>query len=84
MCTSQKTLKRIGKMRGDDFLPRDTMPRVFLVLLLFVLTVVAPDSEARRLALVVGNDAYLNVSQLRNARSDAASTGTMPRLTWSG
>ena len=46
------------------------MSRVLFPLLL-LLTLVAPDSEARRLALVVGNDSYRHVSELRNARSDA-------------
>ncbi len=47
------------------------MPRVLLALLLLFLTLVAPASEAKRLALVVGNDSYRNLKPLINARSDA-------------
>ena len=47
------------------------MPRALLALLTLILAVVAPVSEAKRLALVVGNDNYRNISALHNARSDA-------------
>src|SRR5271154_2814856 len=40
----------------------------FCVLLVWL---VAPVQAARRLALVIGNDSYQNVQQLKNARSDA-------------
>jgi Caspase domain len=36
-----------------------------------VLALAAPAQAARRLALVIGNDSYQNVQQLKNARADA-------------
>lgn len=42
----------------------------FVALTLFVLTLAGP-VQARRLALVIGNDSYQNVQALKNARSDA-------------
>ncbi|HEY2780826.1 MAG TPA: caspase family protein [Steroidobacteraceae bacterium] len=44
-------------------------PRVALCALLIALF--AAPAEARRLALVIGNDSYQNVQQLKNARADA-------------
>jgi hypothetical protein len=41
-----------------------------MALSLLVLTFAAP-AQARRIALVIGNDSYQNVSPLKNARSDA-------------
>jgi Caspase domain len=40
-------------------------------LLLTVLALVAAPAQARRLALVIGNDSYQNVATLQNARADA-------------
>src|SRR5271157_3985597 len=42
----------------------------FIALTLFVLILAGP-VQARRLALVIGNDSYQNVQALKNARSDA-------------
>jgi hypothetical protein len=39
--------------------------------LVIVATALAAPAEARRLALVIGNDSYQNVQPLKNARSDA-------------
>jgi hypothetical protein len=44
---------------------------VGLVALALVILVLAPPVQARRLALVIGNDSYQNVQSLKNARSDA-------------
>jgi hypothetical protein len=41
-----------------------------MTLALFALSV-AGTAQARRLALVIGNDSYQNVQPLKNARSDA-------------
>jgi uncharacterized caspase-like protein len=41
-----------------------------MALSLLILTCAAP-AQARRIALVIGNDSYQNVSPLKNARSDA-------------
>src|ERR1700674_1730693 len=41
-----------------------------MALTLIVLALAAP-SQARRIALVIGNDSYQNVQPLKNARSDA-------------
>ena len=45
--------------------------RTAYVVLALALATFATTSEARRLALVVGNDNYKNVAPLKNARSDA-------------
>ena len=36
-----------------------------------LIALLAAPVQARRLALVIGNDSYQNVQQLKNARSDA-------------
>jgi hypothetical protein len=46
-----------------------------VALLLLGLTVAAP-AQARRLALVIGNDSYQNVQPLKNARADAKAIST--------
>jgi hypothetical protein len=45
-------------------------PARALALILIALALAAP-AQARRVALVVGNDSYQNVQPLKNARSDA-------------
>jgi hypothetical protein len=46
-------------------------PRTACIAFALALATFATASEARRLALVVGNDSYKNVAPLKNARSDA-------------
>ena len=46
-------------------------PRLQVISYIVLLTLLAVPVQARRLALVIGNDSYLNVAQLKNARSDA-------------
>ncbi len=41
------------------------------ILALILVSLLATSVQARRLALVIGNDSYQNVQQLQNARSDA-------------
>jgi uncharacterized caspase-like protein len=45
--------------------------RTEILLLGFWFASLASSADARRLALVIGNDSYQNVQQLKNARSDA-------------
>ncbi|HXA37297.1 MAG TPA: caspase family protein [Steroidobacteraceae bacterium] len=45
--------------------------RYSLVALTLLAVIVAAPAEARRLALVIGNDGYQNVQPLKNARADA-------------
>jgi hypothetical protein len=45
--------------------------QVKFVLLGLLLASLASTADARRLALVIGNDTYQNVQPLKNARSDA-------------
>src|SRR5450631_3580208 len=52
------------------FLLRHVRHAGFIALTPFVLTL-AGTAQARRLALVIGNDSYQNVQPLKNARSDA-------------
>lgn len=49
---------------------RDGAPARALALSLIALALASP-AEARRIALVIGNDSYQNVQPLKNARSDA-------------
>ena len=49
--------------------------QLLAALLSFVFMALADPAEARRLALVIGNDTYRHVTPLKNARADAKAVG---------
>lgn len=46
-------------------------PRLKVIFCTLLLALISAPAQSRRLALVIGNDSYQNVQQLKNARSDA-------------
>src|SRR5438309_1114346 len=51
--------------------PVSRLPHAVVAALSLLILTLATPAQARRLALVIGNDSYQSVQPLRNARSDA-------------
>ena len=57
------------------------MATIRIALLALLFACLASAAQAKRLALVIGNDSYQNVQQLKNARADAKAIAAGRRQT---
>ena len=68
------TLRRTGRVQY--MLPPSFIGPAGFKALMFLGLILTGSAEAKRLALVIGNDSYQNVQPLKNARSDAKAIAT--------